>query len=572
MAEDWSTSTSAKNLASLTKRHRKTRVATPAECETIDLHSKPTGRANTFRILQVCPELQEYLLWNSSEDGYSSAATGPNRFNKASRLSAKDLARLLRLGYIERIDAHDVKRLGVAFTIIEDKEAGPRRRFILWPEQLNTEVSVAFPSTCSFEKPVDVLADVHEGTAARCYDLRVGFWQLGLSKKVRAYHAFRVGTDYYAMSVMAMGACKSPEILHKLTESLGAVAIKRALKQRSTLKIASKTHIDNIRFVGTPSDVDLVGTIFEELCAWCNVSLNVEAENKTHTQGKFLGVHYDFERKTVCLTQKVVEKLRKALETTATDTTTAETLMSVHGLLQYASSILQAPLAQWYAALKYIRRCSSQLHAGTLLPASEIKLWKDARIQLTAWLKFCVANKPVTPVRSLEQCDATLFTDASLEGLGAVLIIAGNVFHFGRKWSPKEIEDNKTNGRSNISALELLAAEVGLQHFAPHIAEARLHLVLDSTTGIGALRKGCSKSELLNARVVDVTTALKMAKLKAAVVTYIVTSANPADLPSRNRFDEVAITRLARRFCDAKLWRHARPIPVVRPMVPTMAA
>jgi hypothetical protein len=26
---------------------------------------------------------------------------------------------------------------------------------------------------------------------------------------------------------------------------------------------------------------------------------------------------------------------------------------------------------------------------------------------------------------------------------------------------------------------------------------------------------------------------------------------------------------LARRFCDAKLWRHARPIPVVRPMVPT---
>jgi hypothetical protein len=115
--------------------------------------------------------------------GYRSQPVQQGRFNKGSRLSAKDLARLLRLGYIERIDAHDVRRLCVAFTIVEDKEAGKRRRFILWPEQLNAEVSLAYPSTCSFSKQVEVLADVHEGTSARCYDLRVGFWQLGLAKK-----------------------------------------------------------------------------------------------------------------------------------------------------------------------------------------------------------------------------------------------------------------------------------------------------------------------------------------------------------------------------------------------------
>ena len=572
LEEGWRAACGPVKCASLTKRHRKTKVASRAECEEFDLHAKPTSRANTFRILQVCPELQDFLLWNSSADRYRSAATGPNRYNKGSTLTPSDLARLLRLGYIERIDPHDVQRLGVAFTVVEDKDTGKRRRFILWPQQLNDEISLAFPeSNFSGSTPFDVLADVHSGSFARCYDLRVGFWQLKLSKKVSAYHAFRVGNDYYAMGVMAMGAMKSPEVLHELTRSLGEVAIRRAAKDRPGLKVAAKTHIDNIRFVGSQADVDAVGAHFEQLCAWCNISLNVEAENTTHSRGKFLGVQYDYEAKRVHLTSKMVEKLRDTKISLFASTPTAETIMSAHGLLQYTSTILQAPLHEWYGALKFVRRVSSKLFTSSIAPSTPTPLWTEAAEHLRRWCDFCIANTPVTPLRSLDGIDATLFSDASLSGLGAVLVAGGTVQHYGRRWTAEEIEantqtDHRGERRPNIAALELLAGQVAVEKFSDHLCDQRVHYVTDSTTGLGALRKSRSKSELLNQRVSGVKAALAKARPRATVATYIVTSENPADLPSRQNSDTVTLKNLARRACAKDLWRNARSIPTLRAM------
>jgi len=162
------------------------------------------------------------------------------------------------------------------------------------------------------------------------------------------------------------------------------------------------------------------------------------------------------------------------------------------------------------------------------LPFQKIEKRNGWTERFRQWFAFLLENRPVTPLpSSLAGVDATLFTDASLDGVGAVLVIGGNVFHFGRRWTAEELADNRQRThdgdvQASIAALELLAAEVGLRHFADQIANRRLHLVSDSTTGLGALRKGNSKSELLNDRVAGVKAAFAVAKPTAAVTTYIV--------------------------------------------------
>jgi len=126
---------------------------------------------------------------------------------------------------------------------------------------------------------------------------------------------------------------------------------------------------------------------------------------------------------------------------------------------------------------------------------------------------------------------ATLFTDASLDGWGAVLCLSsGEVHATGERWTNEETT-------LDISVLECFGVRNGIEAFYDNLVSVgRLEIRVDNSSTEAGLRRGVARAENLNAAlglVLD-TLAKELPSCRVSV-GYVPTKDNPADGPSRGR-------------------------------------
>ena len=262
-----------------------------------------------------------------------------------------------------------------------------------------------------------------------------------------------------------------------------------------------------------------------------------------HQTGEYNGKQYDYREKTVCLAAKQLPKLEAARQILFGPEATVADLEEVFGKLQWASVVLQAPVARYYFAIKFVRRRLSALAKGDIKVTHPCRLWQLARRDFSAWFDFLILNAPVHPRRQVGVEQFVLFADASQAGWGAVLacLSTGEIMSVGALFTEDEASANKF-----INEKEALALAHALGHFADRLRGAALAICVDNTSLRGALRKGRSNAFPLNAQVAAVLAGLAL--VGDVTIRWVDTHSNPADSPSRGRpIDTGAVKDYVRR-------------------------
>ena len=499
--------------------HKKARLPQTAAEHSAPLHTKKVTKLCYERLRKLAKgtplegKLDHVLRYNERSGTYDHI---PNmRYEDAewTEMLQSDIDQLIRDDIVEFGSKEEVRHYGKLFPNFE--EVKNRRRVIFWPKLVNSHLG--YDSDFTLDGLAQQLAQLTGIAYASCYDLMCAYWQCALAKDVRNSFGF-VGPDgrVYRFKVMAMGFGPSAEIM----ETIAKVLANAAAKDEPSVKVT--TYIDNTRFGGPiHAAVVRVGEKYKKVVAWAGGTLNVEPVNKVHTRGPFLGVNYDYQRKLSSLTDRTVTKLAEARKTMSAEPS-MEDLFSAFGILFFASQVLAYSLKDEYHAFKYYRRRAAQHakgeHFGRDDPAA---VWPSVRQGIDEWFKRLLKNVPAR--RTDRNNTATLFTDASLTGAGAVLFTAdGRVITFAAVWNAKE----RTR---RIEELEARAVTLAARHFHEELRGRHVDLWVDNTSVIGAMKKGYSKSYYLNRHVAVALRAIG----RHFTVRYVPSKYNFADGPSR---------------------------------------
>jgi hypothetical protein len=441
-----------------------------------------------------------------------------------SALSVADAKKLVADGNaVEVSNVSGTRGWCFPFTVIEAKPDGMRRRFILWPREQNARLYAAgFKSAVDLEH-VSAYLDAVQHECGVTRDLKVGFWQCPLPEPARACLRFRdLDGNVYEPTRLPMGHCCAVDIMQLVTQ---VIAGDKTVCQPkfSEPKLVPHVWVDGLRLAGSRHDV--IEAVARADARAAELGATWKERPAVATRYEFIGVDWNHDAHTVVVAPKTAEKIAAVNLASRPSATAVEQLI---GRLIYASGAVRLPLAPYYFTLKWARRLSGRLTAGTLSANDLVEIPSHARKQLADWRT--AVNQPLrivarTPLRD----DLTLFTDASEAGWGAVLVGSGSVLgSIGGRWTPSEAVQH-------INALELHALRRGLDAFAHTIRDARcLHVRVDNTTTLYTMRRGTSRSADLASIVALAQTSLRGLDIPTDVA-YIRSAENPADAPSRGR-------------------------------------
>jgi hypothetical protein len=211
--------------------------------------------------------------------------------------------------------------------------------------------------------------------------------------------------------------------------------------------------------------------------------------------------------------------------------------LSCLGKTLHAKSIVSLKLVRCtYYVLKFFRKHARAVRDIPVREAlqQQVKIWDSVTPFWLEMLNELIRNEKVWIDLLEKQHHCWLFTDASLEGWGAVLFIhtAPYILVFGMKWRDTERFDTTGKERS-INELETRAFVLAMKQFADHLKNKVVHGFIDNTTALCSLVK-------LKTRVFNIIHVLEeceamYAELRADIrLEYVWTEANYADHPSRN--------------------------------------
>ena len=439
----------------------------------------------------------------------------------ASTLTVEDIRVMLKNGIIRRSAAKFAT--AVAFSVAE--LAKGRRRFILWPKNFNNDFD--YEPQVDLKTVATVIAEVqnwrHERLAARVFDAKAAFFQLRCPLEFQRHLVFSVHGEMYEMTRMPMGATVTPEIQQRLSVSLAQWAVNEVPPELGS--VIYTVHIDNFRFLGSTEAVRMAGDKFIARCRKFNVTLNPE-----DLPGDFLGIHFNYEDRSVALTSKFVNKLKAVQSSSESGVPRSMTISefeTLFGRLMFAAEVLQLPLYKWYYAIKFYRKFCSKMSKERQPDDTPILLWKAAHEQLCEWFACAIQNVRRYPVDSDSNNGGVLFTDASDAGFGMVFIRGGTVIARGCKWSESRFWRDE-QFLPSINQRELFAVMEGAEWLISLGVQIKdIHLRIDNVAALSSIRKRRSNSFFLNKR-------LQQAGLRWASISYVSSEDNLADEPSRN--------------------------------------
>lgn len=408
-----------------------------------------------------------------------------------------------------------IKRYGKVFFVYEVVKH--RLRVIFWPKEVNdnTDYEAELEDMMS---TLEQMAQVHRGDYARCYDAMCGFYQMILSETVQPFHGFRTEDGKnFVFNRAGMGHKPQAELMHTI--------MRICAESRQTGSTRTNVHIDNVRFLDGPEDVDEAARIFLENCAFVGITLNKEPVNERHQKGDYCGVRYDYANAMAQATPKSIVKLRAAA-TKFFETGTVSAAFELFGLLFHLSAILRAPIGDFYHTMKCYRKRTGAFATGNLGLDDQFALWRCVYHELDTWLEFIYNNVSVhRPTGGV--ATYILFTDASNDGWGAYLIAPdGSVRVVGGRWNALE------RARS-INEREAMAVENAVRTFSAVLRGSKVEIRIDNTSVVYGISRGYSRVFNLNQRLADAVRILEATEADISV-SYVRSEHNKADWASRN--------------------------------------
>ena len=464
-----------------------------------------------LKVFENEPDLPELLrLWRYNVDH---SPTGP--YGKVPIMQMKDhqTSKDMTMAEIKILSDNlqlapttwdKVKAVGVMFKNHEVKVneetqiAVARNRVVSNPEHINRHVPYK-DDTESMEiaTMLEDIAQVRPGDWACVADMLIGFNQMALTDEVGAYHCIRaIDGSYWRQIVSTMGFGPNSAILDKFTVMCARKGMPDGVRMT--------THVDGVRFLanGDPELARKAMLNYKENLRQCGGTLKDEPSlNNPHQAGVWCGVLNNYALATTALPPKGEKKLVEVQQLLRQKTLKVSDVFETFGYLYFASAVLRAPLCDFYFPLKWYRRIATDYTAQRRQVTDTLTMWNSIRPTVETWIAFLRDNKPTT--HNLPgSTPATMYTDASSRGWGAVLFIDGSVYVCGGGWTQAE-------ARLHINVLEAEALLRGLTRFKLQLTGARMTLKIDNTSVIGAMVKGYSTSFAFNAKIGAVLSSIK---------------------------------------------------------------
>lgn len=509
---------------------------------TLPLHQKGVPCLNTEKLLQL-PSHSAECLANAKEALRYLA--DPSLYEKpASRIRASKFAdRLLREmeGYKFGPLSPGVKgKAGLlGFPVVEKEDTRLRAIFAPDLNEVNEAPSVIFPPKWVVDRhsvpPTSAAAKKSWAKKRRDdwttvqFDLAAWFDQFGLAPELRPYFCFLLQGKEVALHRLPMG------LRHAVYVAQSALWQLLNFPRRATVD----TTIDNVRFTGSKSDVVADAVAFLRRCAVVGATLNVvgcpdvnatpeELRKLVEGQleplvGDFLGTTYLYDSSEKKNQEKTVRKLSFLRDAVAVaGPLSRRQVATVFGVLFYAASVVRAPLAPYYDALRYLRKVSAT--GGDEWDQLASDMSPRARDQLLAWLEFLITNKPVPILEEEVEPRFVVITDASGEGWGAISVdtTTGSIMEFSFPWTGLDVPRAESSVWAEPEAIYLAVCRIS----SPGDA---VLVLTDHQPAEFADEAGYAKSWSLN------QLALRMQRLQNVRVTirHIPGKGNPADGLSR---------------------------------------
>lgn len=484
------------------------------------------GVIRKFATPELCARLDKILEYVLSDQHYANVPTTDKDW--MSDVSPEDLKILEDADIIEAIDAKGVKHVGRLFFVDEPHKG--RRRPIFWPRELNDYTN---PPTPPLRDIVDAALDILPNSWAVCFDLVSSFFQVKYAHHVKGHFAIKTPHGCYAFKRMVMGARSSPECMEVITQILAHEAVARA-GTAATIQI--RTHIDNVRFLGAnKSHVESTARAFLTICKEASVAINDEPlVNQAHQHGEFLGMTFDYQKGTVCMSQKSLTKLDTREAFIDDQQSTFAEILSLFGSCVFASRVLRIPLAGYYNILKFIRRRGSSFSTGELKLEDAAEVWPSVQRLWHDLVRRLRKNAPVRHGGSSPSLEPIiLVTDASVTGFGGALFFRGRVETYSGRWPT-------TRRCDDINALEMSAVEKCASHFQGILAQIyeaesanppSLVVLVDNSSTMHVLRKGHAREFEFNEATEKALSALS--GNGDVFCGWISTLQNPVDCLSR---------------------------------------
>ena len=245
--------------------------------------------------------------------------------------------------------------------------------------------------------------------------------------------------------------------------------------------------------------------------------------NNPHQLGKWCGVMYDYLLGTTSLPPCAVTRLAEAVAMLNNDSMTVSDVFDAMGYFFFASAVLVAPLDKYYFPLKWYRRIAADFARGIASMTKRVNVWSCIRKDLCHWAAFLSKNTPA-PVFRTGITPATLYTDASETGYGAVLFINGKVYVSGAAWTGTDVG-------THINILEAEALSRALVRFKDVLVGSLLTIKIDNTSVIGAMDRGYSSSFAMNNKIGYLIGSLML--VGAYTIEYVASKSNLSDGESR---------------------------------------
>jgi hypothetical protein len=346
-----------------------------------------------------------------------------------------------------------------------------------------------------------------------------------LTPAIQSYYAVLVDGQHYLFTRAVMGGSPFADACHFVSRLLASAA--------SGLPVAIAVYIDGIRIIGSQRDCNAAIARIQQQAVMVGATFNEDYWSTPRTSVEWNGAMYDVGRKVRSLTKKTLSKLHAMPHiSTWTYTLMAENM----GRIFHAAAVLGHRWCDTYYILKLYRRHTAKVHADPALASCLIPQWKHAVAEYDGLLAKLLRNEPLVFTEAPTDLP-TLFVDASEKGWGGVLAIEGTIREFGSAWPPRMV------GR-HINILEALSLKQAVQHYSDILRGKVIHVVMDNTSAKIALYKQRSPSFELDTAVREVWHALDTAGVVVEHWSYVHTTANPADLPSRtSAADQAAVGR-----------------------------
>ena len=352
---------------------------------------------------------------------------------------------LVDAGHFEPVDKKDVR--GSVFVFAVPEHAKQRFRIIQHPKLVNERLAPA--PAVAFRSIRDRCQMVHAGSSAGAVDLSAYYTQFELAPDVRNFFCALLPSSSapasnprWDLHRLRVGPTGQSHMVHV------ACATTALLKDFEHHSAVHDDQIDNVLFVGDPVHVARDLEIFSNRCTAVGVTINEDMSVPSALVGSSLnwcGLALDFNKKTVSLTAKVVDKTR--LSWSNRERWTWRGFAAHVGLLFYAMQVITVPVASFFNLLRFVSQVGHAMQAANDLKWDEpAAVWDCAWTDLSEWTSLALCNAPRLVPKHAE-ADVYVLVDSSADGWGYVALdlLTGKIFSHGERWSPDFVLEHGIN-------------------------------------------------------------------------------------------------------------------------------